>query len=114
MEAKEQFANSQLVFFIGELYEELKNLKSFSTEISGVKKLSKIIEELFDGGFNGEVEVIKNNQFELVYLLDEEKVEFRTTFSNQVIDQNYMNQMMMINQRQSIISSLMKSIDKLR
>lgn len=94
--------------FVKSLEEELKSLKE-SWNIEGVSKASSIVESLEDKFFD-EIPILYNRRFEVVFSKDENKVEFRTTRSNQIIDQKYMNEMMAINSSTGRIESFIKLI----
>ncbi|MGG1916085.1 hypothetical protein ABFY54_29210 [Priestia megaterium] len=96
-------------FFTKKIKEEMDYLKS--TGIQGVRSLEDILEQLEESEmFTPEVVLIRNNQIELVFVKKSEEMQFRTTYSNQLIDREYMNTLLRISQIQDSIGSLIKTI----
>ncbi|PED64049.1 hypothetical protein [Priestia megaterium] len=96
-------------FFVSKLKEEVEYLKG--TGLQGVRSLEDIQEQIGESEmFTPEVVVIRNNQVELVFVKKTQEIEFRTTYSNQLIDREYMNMVLRISQIQAALGSLIKSI----
>jgi hypothetical protein len=97
-------------FFVDQLVAALENLKNYG--VKGVKPVERILEDVEHGMIVWEAQILRNDNFELVFNNKEQKIEFRTTYSNQVIDREFINQLMVIEQNKGHIESLLQTIVK--
>lgn len=99
-------------FYIDQLNEVLENLKNLGIE--GIKPVKQILEDVASSPVIWEAQILKNDQFELVFIGEIQKVEFRTTFSNLVIDREFINKLMIIDQNKDDIESLLQKISQFK
>lgn len=71
----------------GKLIESLNNLREIQ---DGVKSIHQILNEL-ESDFENEITIMYNEMFEIVYIKNQEEMELRTRFSNQVISRETTN-----------------------
>jgi len=90
-----------------QLQKELSSLTSWN--VVGARSIETIIDELEDNLLHT-VQVVYNDRFELVFNKKSNELQFKTTYSNQLIDEAFMNEMLRINQLQGLIGSIIKSI----
>lgn len=95
--------------FILEMLEEA--LKEISN-IKGVKHIKRIEDEI-GSIFDDEVTVLYNKQFELVYNKELRSIELRTTFSNQIVSKEYMDEMMWLYQKKGAIEMQLQVLHKM-
>lgn len=71
----------------GKLIESLNNLREIQ---DGVKSIHQILNEL-ESDFENEITIMYNKMFEIVYIKNQEEMELRTIYSNQVISRETTN-----------------------
>jgi hypothetical protein len=109
MDKKEmiEFAKQNLV-------EAMKPLKG----IEGLRSPEQVIRDIEDGSgqpnsFFTSITILRNKRFELEYEAAEEGIVFSTCFSNQVVTEEYSNEMLTIYQKKNWIESNVSVLIKL-
>lgn len=94
--------NEQMVeFALDNVQTAMKGLEG----VEGVRRTKRIIEEIKINDDLMEITILHNMRFEMHYSPRTKKIEFSTTYSNQDITDEYMNEMMTINQAKNLIES---------
>lgn len=62
----------------------------------GIRKFEWVIDDL-DFKYTSEVTILRNERFEVFYNKKTDDIEFATTYSNQKIDDDFLNQLQIIN-----------------
>lgn len=96
-----------IAFAIERLEEVLGKLK----DVKGVRGTEELVGNL-ESKYSTSFSVIYNDSFELTYIKSKGEMEFKTTYSNQTITPEFMNEMMLINQVQMVVASNLKVIAK--
>lgn len=87
-----------------------RGLKPFiQKEVEGLRHLDDILEDM-DEEFFSETTIFRNKQFVLTFDKKDRKLLFLTTFSNQTIDNNYINEVNFIHQNKMMVEFTLRSI----
>lgn len=87
----------------------MKSLKKVLQELSdkgvrGVNNHERVIREMGEvSDFMFEVNIVYNNRFSLVYNHDFRSFELNTTYSNQIIDEDFIEEMNLLNKAKNIL-----------
>lgn len=96
-----------------------------------VKKLENVLNELNNEGIHGtrnfisissdyenryckDVQILRNDSFELVFNKKENEVQLFTTYSNQLIDDEFIHQLKLINDQKGAINTFLQTIFSLQ
>ena len=98
----------QLLEFATERFtEEMEKL----SHITGVRSCAVVLKDIREtDAFYHRITVLYNNNFEVAFNTEESKMEFKTTYSNQTIDNEYMSEMLTINNSLRVLESHIKNI----
>jgi rRNA maturation endonuclease Nob1 len=74
-------------------------------EVKPAEELIKEVEKEFS--LTSEIYILSNKQFKLIYNKNKKQIEFRTAYSNQLIDETYIKHLMLINQNKNEIEQIL-------
>jgi hypothetical protein len=95
--------------FAVEMLEEVINVTI--KRVEGTVPTKRIVKDIEDEFLN-EVDVVRNNRFRLTYLLDTRDTILETTYSNQEIDETFMNELEELRRIKQTIAMNLRVVQK--
>ena len=82
--------------------------------IQGIRSLNSIISQMEGSSkITNSATILRNNRFELEFNFNSKEIIFNTTNSNQTINSEYINEMMLINQSRYEIEFVLKTLSSI-
>jgi hypothetical protein len=95
--------------FAVEMLEEVINVTV--KRVEGTLPTKRIVKDI-EEDFINEVDVVRNNRFRLTYLMDKKETVLETTYSNQEINETFLNELEELRRIKQMVEMQLRVIQK--